>query len=163
MEKRLAYRLINQDEITHSEIQDFENGQEVPFVKEVGLFKLKTGDFQFTTEGDFKTILSGYDYILVKSRIANLLTENAPEHLRSRPVKIFRKATGEEWLDYSEIEIKNEIEFWKYFETDCPGISVYHMMNSMILISPELKTIIEDYIDEETRIKLKQELPIMGG
>ena len=155
--------MINSDEITLSELEKFENGQEIPLVKEVELVRLKTGDFQFTSNGEFKTILSGYKYILIKSWVAKLLTENAPEHLMSRPVRIFRKATGEEWFDYHELEIKNQIEFQKYSETECPGIGVFHIMNTMIFISPELKTIIEDFVSIEAGIKMKQELPIMVG
>lgn len=162
MKKQLAYRLINKDEVTESELEEYKNGQTIPFIDEVSLFKLKSGDFQFSSEGSFKAILSGPDYILIKSKIAQILIKHASEQLSCHPVKIYRRATGEEWLDYYELNIKNEIEFSEYSETECTGIQVYHMMNSIVFISPELKTIIEDSIEEEIGIKMKQELPFIA-
>jgi len=162
MKKKLAYRLINEDVLTESELEGFDEGQEILCVKEVGLVKLKSGEFQFIYEGEFKPILSGHKWILIKSNVAKILNGNAPEQVKSRPVKIFRKATGEEWLDYCELEIKNEIEYSKYSQMECKGIEVFQMMNEIIFVSPELKETIEDRLCEEG-IKMKQELPLMVG
>lgn len=164
MNKYNLYWLCNSDTISSYDIEENNNeNQKFILKREVQLVKLKSGDFQVTQIGIFKPILSGYDYILIPKDLAQKIKIEVLNQVEIRDVRIFRKATNEEWMDYSEITIKNEFLFEKYNSIIDSEVKIYNLMNSMIYISSSLKLLLKTELTKIKNIKLVQGLPIFGG
>jgi len=137
--------------------------QSVTLVFPPRLIKLTSGEFQVTEIGTFQPILRGNDYILIPRKIAHRIKHLIPNQVNIKDIRIFRRATNQEWLDYSEIIIKKEFLVKDYSKIECQGLQAYCLMKSMLYVSPELKTKLEEDLKEFTTIKAVQGIPILGG
>jgi hypothetical protein len=158
----ILYWFCNSDDLIASDI-DYTESSEIAFIPEVSLFKLKSGNFQVTKMGEFKAILGGSDYILIREDIARFLYGLLPNEIIVRNVIIHRKASGDEWRNYSEIIVEKEITFDKYSEFTVDGIQVYKMLNSLLYVSSEVKDRIIEHFPDLNGMSFKQGFPIMGG
>ena len=69
------------------------------------LFKTANGDYQVMQMGTFRPVMGN----LIDYRIAEALTHVAPDELAVKPVRIFRRATGEEWLNYRLVKARMSV------------------------------------------------------
>ena len=161
MTQNLNYWLCNKG--TTCDSDDFENESTVEFVKEVSLIKLKDGRYQVSEFGTFRNIIDGFGYSIIDNKIAEVLNKYVSEYIELNPIIIFRRATNEEWTNYSELKMKNQIEFKDYYETKSIGINIYGILNGLIYITAELKKLMEKELSDLTDIEYKQGLPLMAG
>jgi hypothetical protein len=69
----------------------------------VQLVRLRDGEFQVVSPGAFGSLLSGYDYILTASPVADALRAICGADVSFRDATIVRRATGESWTSYTEV------------------------------------------------------------
>lgn len=162
MTRETPYWFCNEDEIVDSDIDQQESGK-ILFNPEVSLFKLNSGDFQVSQTGNFKAMLNGPDYILIRRDIAMFISRMFPSEAIIKDVRIVRKSTNEEWNNYSEISIKKRIEFKDYYEFKIEGLHIYKMFDSLIYVSSDLKDLLVDHFPNLNGMVFKQGLPIVGG
>ena len=161
MKLETTYWFCNDDEISSFDIPT-SSSDDLVFNQEVNLYKLESGNFQVTKIGCFKVILGGPGYILIRRDIAKFLKEILPNALCEREVTIIRRATSEEWNNYSEISINEKIEFENYNEFKAEGIQIYAMLGSLIYVSSELKNQLIKHFPDLNGIAFKQGFPLMG-
>jgi len=162
MTPEIPYWFCNEDEVVDSDLNNQESG-ELTLNPEVTLFKLKSGDFQVSQMGNFKAILSGADYILIRRDIAQFLGELFPNDVGVKNVEIIRKASNEKWNNYSHISIKKNIEFKGYHERKVEGLHIYKMFDSLIYISADVKKQLIKHFPDLSGMVFKQGLPIVAG
>lgn len=160
MTQNLPFWLCNKG--TTCDSDDFENSENLEFIKEVSLIKLKDGKYQISEIGAFRNILDGYEYALIDNKIADILRKYVSDQIELNQITIFRRATNEEWLNYSELKIKKEIEYKNYYNTESTGINIYKILSGLIYVSTELKSLIEKELTDLTDIELKRGLPLMA-
>ncbi len=153
-ENSRPFLLVNEYQLT---IEDHET-----FKLEVLLFKRSNGEYMVTKNGHFGTILTGSDYVLIKSHLAEKLVQLAPYEVNSKPVIIKRKATGEEWKNYSELRFTRSIPIENYFESSSSEIRVYNIGN-MIGISQKLKEQLDVILRQKDGVKFTRNPLLAGG
>ncbi|MFD0991691.1 MULTISPECIES: hypothetical protein [Tenacibaculum] len=161
MTKNLPYWLCNKG--TTCDSDDFEDGESFEFIKEVSLIKLKDERYQVSEIGAFRNILDGYGYALIDNKIADILKKYVSDQIDLKQTIIFRRATNEEWTNYSELIMKNKIEFNEYYQTESVGLNIYGILNGLIYVSADLKDLIEKELTDLTDIEFKRGLPLMAG
>jgi hypothetical protein len=161
MTQNLPYWLCNKG--TTCDSDDFEDGQSFELIREVSLIKLKDGRYQISEFGTFRKVLDGFGYSLIENKIADILKKYVSDQIELNPIVIFRRATNEEWTNYSELKMRNQIEFKDYYKTESIGLKIYGILNGLIYVSAELKSIIEKELTDLTDIEFKRGLPLMAG
>lgn len=163
MRNHLPYCIIlDNDHFLPVNENDFET-QEGSDKPSVSLFKLNDHEFQVIEIGIFRPILDGTGYLLIIDKIANVLQKYVGSQITINNVRIYRKSTDEEWFSYRSITIKNEINYEDYSYIKCNGLQIFHLMNSKIYVSPDLKDKIETQLLSIGRIRLKQGVSVFIG
>ena len=161
MTQNLPYWLCNKG--TTCDNDEFETEQSFEFIKEVNLIKLKDERYQVSEIGAFRNILDGYGYALIDNKIADILKKYVADLIELKQIVIFRRATNEKWTNYSELIMKNKIEFNEYYQTESIGLNIYGILDGLIYVSTELKNLIEKELTDLTDIEFKRGLPLMAG
>lgn len=163
MRNHLPYCIIlDNDHFLPVNENDFEtqNDSDKP---SVSLFKLNDNEFQVIEMGNFRPILDGTGYLLIIDKIADVLQKYVGSQITINNVRIYRKSTDEEWFNYRSITIKNEINYTDYSYIKCNGLQIFHLMNTKIYISPDLKDKIETELVSIGGIRLKQGISLFIG
>ena len=163
MEDHKPYWLCKHNALTYADLESLAMGEAVNSDgPPVGLFRLKSGNFQVTSPGQFDAIMGNQLYTLVNTELAQLIQGFAPEQIQYRPVQISRRATQEIWEEYSEVRFARLLKYEDYESTSCNGIQLFYMPHNMIYVSPELKALLEPHV-AAYGLTFKQELPFMVG
>jgi hypothetical protein len=127
------------------------------------LIKLKDERYQVSEIGTFRNLLDGYGCALIENKIADILKKYVSEQIDLKQVIIFRRATKEEWTNYSELIMKNKIEINEYYQTESSGLNIYGILNGLIYVSADLKELIENELTDLSDLEFKRGLPLMTG
>ena len=157
----IPYWLCNKG--TTCDSDNFEGITTIELIDKVSLIKLKDGRYQVSEIGTFRPILDGYDYSLIDNRIGEVLQKYVSEQIEVSQIEIFRRATDEKWNNYSELKMKNEIDYKDYYNTESSGLKIYKILNGLVYVSSDLKDLIKKELNALTNIEFKRGLPIMGG
>ena len=119
----------------------------------ISLWRENSSLFRVIEFDRFLSLLTGSDYTLIERRFLPIFDELLANEIEIKPVKIYRKLTGETWDSYAELIIKehiivdkNEIRFnqecnvWQYkhhlFLSESMGTRINKMSKgSLILIN----------------------------
>ena len=160
MLKNLLYWLCEHG--TSCDNDDWSIGQKREYTKPVSLIKLKDGRYQLIELGKFKPILDVHECFLIDNRIADLLEKYVSDQIKLSKVLVFRKATGQEWENYSELIIKNEIMYEEYYKYESTKLEIYRLDKGGIYVSSELKEKIQTALDSEMDLEFKRGLPFLA-
>jgi len=161
MTQHLPYWFCNKG--TACDRDNFAEYSTIEFIKEVSLIKTKDGRYQVSEFGAFRNLLDGFDYALIENKISQILQKYVSNQVEVSQTVIYRRATNEEWNNYSELKIKNKIEFKEYYNTESFGLKIYGILNGLVYVSSDLKVLIENELDNSTDIEFKRGLPLMTG
>jgi len=140
MNQNLPYRICNKETTS--------------WQKEVNLFKLDDGRFQVTEWGVFKSIIYFDGCILIEKDISELLKKYVSNQIKLTNIIIFRKATNEEWRNYYELEITNEIEYENFDSLSLQIALIY----DNLYVSSNLKNLMVKNLLDTSNIEFKKGL-----
>ena len=160
MKNNIPYWFCNKG--TTSDNDDFINGESFEYVKEVSLIKLKDGRYQVSEMGVFRNIINGHEHTLVENKIVDILKKYISSQIEIIPITIFRRATNEKWINYSELIIKNQIDLKEYYNTNSNGVNIYIIKGVGIYVSNDLKNILKKELIDDSDIEYKIGLPLMA-
>ncbi len=106
------------------------------------LWRVDESTFRILEKGALGDIISGHKHILVESNLVKGF-ENLEDQLEIKPVQIVDQQTGEEWRNYFELIIRNELTTGNIDTLETSGIRIWHYTRENIFISPELKEVLQ--------------------
>ena len=153
--------LRNEDEPLFS-YPDFDPPEEDDsFQESADLVRLKNGDYQLIRQGALKPILTGPYYMLIRLELIEALGQRVPDQFRYRPTRIVRRATNQEWTDYAEVQILNEITAKGMQEPWGDSLELFHCQYTWVFVSPALKAEIQEQIDTLAGLTAVHEAPLV--
>jgi len=130
--------------------------------RDVIVDKIENGKFQVLEYGKFYPILNnGY---LIENSIAEILKEYVPEQIGSmKKVTVWRKATDEVWDNYSEIQIKINLNLEQLKNAKFDDYRIYHLMHNDIYISSKLKDKLIAECEKANELEFANDWPKYAG
>jgi hypothetical protein len=109
----------------------------------VKLYQLKDGRFQLIQEGKLGPFMSGYDYLLVETKLAQYLENLNVEITTFRDVVILARSKNEEYHSHKEVIISQHFNSDEINDLDLDGDRILMMDDQYVFVSPSLKEKLE--------------------
>lgn len=107
-------------------------------VSTINLWKIDDQTFRLIQQGTLQLLLIGSDYTLIEKSLIRVFDHLLKDEIEIKKVKIIRKATGEEWNNYYELNIKEHIDPEKIKIVDPNERSVWQYQHHLF-VSETLK------------------------
>lgn len=109
-----------------------------------GVIPLRDGRFQLISGGEIAPLIVCHDVILLRSDIAAILSDFAPDCVTTAPAKIYRRRTDETFATHSRLSIAQRIT-WEHCgssKVDWPLIAL--LGNDQVFVQPALRKALLD-------------------
>lgn len=107
-------------------------------ISSLHLWRSDPTKFRITKFDHFQPLLSGTDYILIHKDYITVLNRIDKNQLDIQPVVICRASTGEEWNQYYELKIKNEVTSENINSLNVDGDNIWQFDNNLF-VSEKIK------------------------
>jgi len=109
----------------------------------VKLYPLKDGRFQMIQEGKLGPFMSGYNYLLVETKLAEYLENLNVEGTTFRDAVILESSENKEYHSHKEVIIGQHFSFAEINGINLDGDRILMMDNQYVFVSPSLKEKLE--------------------
>ncbi|MCE7995443.1 MAG: hypothetical protein HEP71_25925 [Roseivirga sp.] len=120
---------------------------------QLNLWKSQPGHFRIIQFGLFVPLLTGSDYTLAHQSLIPAFDCLLRDQLEIKPANILRASTGDQWVDYQELVIKEHINPEKIKTTECFGDQIWQFRH-LLFVSADLKQRLESMFPEQLRFSL---------
>ena len=105
-------------------------------VSGIKLWRIDAKTFRILQFGKFTPLMTGSDYTIVAKALLSAFDELLFEEVEVKPIRIIRKATGEQWNDFFELNIKEHIDPDKIKIVDENEQSVWQYNHHLFVSEP---------------------------
>ena len=102
----------------------------------VKLYHLENGRFQLIQEGKLGPFMSGYDYLLVETKLAEYLENLNVENATFRDVVILNRSKNEEYHSHKEVIVGQHFSSDEVNDVNLDGDRILMMDNQYVFVSP---------------------------
>lgn len=117
-------------------------------ISRINLERIDEKNFRILEFDEFTLLLIGADYTLIDNLLIPAFKRLRKDEIEIKPVKIFRKATGQKWDNYCELIIHEHIEPEKVEIIDTNENSIWQY-NHHLFVSDELMEILKKLSKDE--------------
>lgn len=103
------------------------------------LYELADGRFQFIADSIVAPIMTGHQYALINSRLAEFLETLDLDQVRFEPAVIWNRQLGKEIHTHKRLISEKSISYEQIDELDLTGKQLYVMEDEYLFVSLELK------------------------
>lgn len=107
------------------------------------LFRLSDGRFQIIEDGPLSPFLSGHDYLLIESGLAEYLVELDVERISIEDAVVWDRKSDIEYSGYKYVRINQHFNTDQINDIDVSGVRMLVLGNQYPFVSPELKNRLE--------------------
>lgn len=112
------------------------------------LWRLPDENFRIMQVGDLTPLITGYKYILVRHSILAPFLALSSDQVVIHPRTIINHVTGQEWNDYSELNIVHSITPTSIQAIAEDEIQIWKYATSYLFVSPMIKNALEELTDQ---------------
>lgn len=105
----------------------------------IDLYQLGDGRFQVTKRGNAGDFISGFKYLLVRSKIADVLKTMDIDRVSFKPAVIWDRKTDEEDHSFTQMVVNHHFDSENLNDINTEGSQFLILDNRYLFVSPELK------------------------
>ena len=109
----------------------------------VELYPLKDGRFQLIRDGKLGPFMSGPNYLLVETKLAQYLEKLNVEDLTIRDAVVLHRSRNEEYRSHKEVVVGQHVSSDEINDIDLDGDRIVIMGNEYVFVTPSLKEKLE--------------------
>jgi hypothetical protein len=110
---------------------------------EVGLFQLKDGRYQLTSDVDVEPIMIGHGYVLFQNDIAERIKSIDITRMRFEPAIIWNRKTDKEYTDYQSLITDRHFDSNNLYDVNLEGKQFLILDSTYLFATPDLKIALE--------------------